>query len=53
MRKIYVYVRLKSDRYEWRTIEAVSLQDAVTKAEKMKDVWACLEASFVPGGVVT
>lgn len=53
--KIQVNVRLADvDRTrEWRTVEAETLSDAIKVAEQMPDVEVCLEASFVPGGVVT
>jgi hypothetical protein len=57
--KCHVNVRLKSDdpkaewRHEWRQVEAPTLGEAVAVANRMPDVAMCLEASFVPGGVVT
>lgn len=54
----HVNVRLKSDdpksewRHEWRQVEAPTLREAVEIAKKMPDVAMCLEASFIPGGVV-
>jgi hypothetical protein len=57
--KCYVNVRLKNDdpkaecRYEWRQVEAPSLTEAFFVAEKMPDVEKSMEASIVPGGVVT
>ena len=53
--KCYVHVRLADvDRtLEWREVEAESLSEAIKVAEQMEDVEVCLEASVVPGGVVT
>lgn len=53
--KCHVHVRLADvDRtIEWRAVIAHSLEQAVKFAERMPDVEVCLEASFVPGGVVT
>ena len=52
---IHVHVRLSdTDRsLEWRKVKAGSLSEAVKIAEQMPDVEVCLEASLVPGGVVT
>lgn len=54
-RKCYVRVRLAdvNRTLEWRAIVAHSLEEAIKVAEQMPDVEVCLEASFVPGGVVT
>lgn len=53
--KCYVKVRLADvDRtLEWREVEAESLSESIKIAEQMSDVEVCLEASLVPGGVVT
>lgn len=53
--KCYVRVRLADvDRtLEWRTVEADTLDEAIKVAEAMEDVEVCLEASSIPGGVVT
>jgi hypothetical protein len=57
--KVHVNVRLKNSdpkdafRHEWRQIEAPTLGAAMDVAKKMPDVAMCLEASVVPGGVVT
>lgn len=57
--KVHVNVRLKQDdpkspwRHEWRQVEAPTLGAAMDVAKRMPDVVLCLEASFVPGGVVT
>lgn len=53
--KLYVRVRLAdADRtLEWREVKADTLDAAVKVAEQMEDVEVCLEASVVPGGVVT
>jgi hypothetical protein len=52
---IYVRVRLaNADRtVEWRVIQAESISDAVRMAHGQEDVESVLEASLVPGGVVT
>lgn len=51
----YVKVRLAdADRtLEWREVQAKSLDEAIKVAEQMEDVEVALEASVVPGGVVT
>ncbi len=53
--KCYVRVRLNDvDRtVEWREVEAEDLEQGVKVVEQMEDVEVCLEASVVPGGVVT
>ena len=57
--KCYVNVRLKNDdpkaefRHEWRQVEAPTLREAMSKAERMPDVAMCLEASITPGGMET
>jgi hypothetical protein len=53
--KIHVHVRLADTErtLEWRQVEAETLSDAIKVAEKMPDVEVCLEASVIPGGVVT
>lgn len=53
MRNVSVYVRLEGRKAEWRTVQADSLLDAIEIAEAMPDVIGVLEASWVPGGVVT
>lgn len=52
---VYVRVRLADvDRtLEWREVKAETLSEAIKIAEQMEDVEVCLEASVVPGGVVT
>lgn len=52
---LHVCVRLSDVErtVEWRTVKASNLNDAVKVAEQMPDVEVCLEASIVPGGVVT
>lgn len=51
----HVRVRLADvDRtVEWRSFKAESLDSAIKIAEQMPDVEVCLEASVIPGGVVT
>ena len=57
--KIHVNVQLKTNhpngewRYEWRQVEAPTLREAISVAERMPDVQVCVEASLVPGGVPT
>jgi hypothetical protein len=53
--KCYVNVRLADTERtrEWREVEAETLDVAIKVAEQMPDVEVCLEASIVPGGVVT
>lgn len=53
--KVYVRVRLADvDRtIEWRDVDAETLIEGIKIAEQMEDVEVCLEASFIPGGVVT
>lgn len=53
MRNVYVYVRTNGARHEWRIVKADSLEHAFRIADAMPDVNAVLEASWVPGGVVT
>ena len=52
---VYVRVRLAdADRtLEWREVKAETLRAGIKLAEQMDDVEVCLEASFIPGGVVT
>lgn len=51
--KCHVKVLLKNGKHEWREVEAPTLREAVTVAERMPDVEMCREASTVPGGVAT
>jgi len=53
--KVYVRVRLAdTDRtLEWREVEAETLSEGIKLVEQMPDVEVCLEASFIPEGVVT
>lgn len=53
MKKAYVYVRLDGWKHEWRLVQANSLSQAIEIANAMPDVVECLEASWIPGGVVT
>jgi len=54
---IHVNVQLKTNKpngewqFQWRQVQAKSLDEAILLAEKMPDVLRCLEASFIPGGV--
>ena len=52
---MHVRVRLADAErtLEWREVEAASLDEAVKVAELMDDVEVVLEASTIPGGVVT
>lgn len=52
---MYVRVRLADAErtLEWREVEADSMIDAIKTAEQMDDVEVVLEASTIPGGVVT
>ncbi len=54
-RAVYVRVRLAdSDRtMEWREVEAKTLESAIKQVEQQDDVEVVLEASWMPGGVVT
>jgi len=53
--KIHVHVRLADTgrSLEWREVEALTLSEAIKVAEAMPDMEVCLEASVIPGGVVT
>jgi len=55
MTDVYVRVRLADAErtLEWRVIPAESISDAVRMAHGHEDVESVLEASLVPGGVVT
>jgi hypothetical protein len=55
MTDVYVRVRLANAErtLEWRIIQAESNSDAVRTAHGQEDVESVLEASLVPGGVVT
>ena len=55
MKKAYVHARLADvDRtLEWREVEAESLDHAIKIVEQQDDVEVVLEASWIPGGVVT
>ena len=53
--KVYVRVRLSDVErtIEWRDVEAETLGEGIKLVEQMPDVEVCLEASFIPGGVLT
>lgn len=53
--KVYVRVRLSDEErtIEWREAEAETLSEGIKIVEEMPDVEVCLEASFIPGGVLT
>ena len=53
--KAYVRARLAdADRtLEWREVEADTLEQAIKIVEQQDDVEVVLEASWIPGGVVT
>ena len=53
MMQIHVHVKLRSNQFEWRIVQAESLSAAIKLAAAMPDVAWCYEASFIPGGVVT
>ena len=40
-------------KLEWREVEAEDLQQAIKIVEQQEDVEVALEASSIPGGVVT
>ncbi len=52
---VYVRVRLADAErtLEWREVKAETLSAGIKLVEQMEDVEVCLEASFIPGGVVT
>ena len=52
---VYVRVRLSDVErtVEWREVEAETLGEGIKLVEQMPDVEVCLEASFIPGGVLT
>lgn len=53
--KCHVRIRLAdiNRTVEWREVAAHDLDEAIKVAEQMPDVEVCLEASFIPGGVLT
>ena len=53
--RFYVRTRLADEErtVEWRPVLAHDIEEAIKVAEKMPDVEVCLEASIIPGGVVT
>ena len=52
-RKVYVNVRLVDGAYDWIEVLATSLGEAIEIAKLQSSVDAVLEASWIPGGVVT
>ena len=48
-----IYCKVMVAKYEWITLNAVTLDEAIKKAESMPNVIKCLEASYIPGGVIT
>ena len=52
---VYVRVRLADAErtLEWREVKAETLSEGIKLVEQMDDVEVCLEASFIPGGVLT
>lgn len=52
---MYVRVRLADVErtIEWREVEAQTLSDGIKLVEQMPDVEVCIEASFIPSGVLT
>lgn len=53
MNKAYVRVRLSGWKYEWRTVDAENLEQALDIARAMPGVVCVLEASWHRGGCVT
>lgn len=53
--EVYVRVRRTDAKrtLEWVSVKADTLDEAIKVAEQMPDVEVCLEASFIPGGVIT
>lgn len=52
-RTVHVNVRLTCGETEWRQVRARDLQEAIRIAERSHFVARALEASYIPGGVVT
>ena len=52
---VYVRCRLSDTErtVEWREVKADSLDGGIKTVEQMPDVEVWLEASFIPGGVLT
>lgn len=50
---VYVRARLTDGTSHWMTVRAESLEEGIKFAEALDYIDAVLEASFVPGGVVT
>lgn len=48
-----IYCRVLVAQEVWIEVQAVTLSEAMKEAEKEFGVIRCLEASYVPGGVVT
>ena len=55
MKTAYVRARLADVErtLEWREVEAEDLEQAIKIVEQQDDVEVVLEASWIPGGVVT
>ena len=51
--EVPVWVYVEKPRYEWIRVSAVTLDQAIEIAERLPDVRRVLEASYIPGGVVT
>lgn len=48
-----VYCKVMKTTYEWIEVSAVTLDEAIEKAEAQKGVIKCVEASYEPGGIET
>lgn len=48
-----IYCRVLVTKEVWIEVQAVTLSEAMKKAEEKFGVIRCLEASYEPGGVVT
>jgi hypothetical protein len=48
-----IFVRVLKSHDEWIEVQAVTLDEATEKAEKIPGVIRVMEVSYEPGGVVT
>jgi hypothetical protein len=48
-----VYCKVLVAEERWIEVSAITLQEAMSKAEAQPGVIRCIEASYEPGGVVT
>lgn len=53
MSEAYCYVRLEGWKYEWRTVQAENLEQALDLARAMPGVVSVLEVSWHRGGCLT